>query len=302
MSEVEWIKIRVNIFEDEKIRLIEALPDGDTLVVIWVKMLTHAGKINDRGYIYLKEGTPYTPQMLSIVYNRPQPVIDLALKTFQDFGMIEIDERGIRIVNWEKHQNVDGLERIREQTRERVRKYREKQKLKNQLLPKPKEGNVTCNVTETQSNALDKEKDIDKEKDKDDVGADAPLSPSNNDYTKQIQEIWDHYVKTFDGFFPRGLTLTVKRKKQIENRLKDKNKSFSVDDIKLAISNIRQSPFHCGDNPNKKFYATIEFVCRSPEKVEEWMNYQPNKVIQMPQREEPAVRPNASAYKKLVFD
>lgn len=292
MAEVEWIKIRVDTFEDEKIRLIEALPEGDTLLVIWLKMLAHAGKINDRGYIYLKEGTPYTPQMLSIVYNRPQPVIDLALRTFQDFGMIEIDERGIRIVNWEKHQNVDGLERIRKQTRERVRKYREKQKQKQQLLPEPEEGNVTCNDTATDGNAVDKEKEEEKEKKKE----------KTSSFSSQVTEIWDHYIQTFDGFFPRGISLTEKRRSHIEARLKQ---GISVDDIKLAISNIRQSPFHCGENPSGKFYADITFVCRSKDKVEEWMNYQPNKVVPMTRKSNeptPVVRPNAGSYKKLVID
>lgn len=174
MSQVEWIKIRVDMFDDEKIKLIQSMPDGDTLVVLWIRMLTLAGKINDNGWIYLREGTPYTPQMLSIIFGKPQPVVELALRTFSDFGMIENTEKGIRIVNWEKHQNVDGLERIRQQTRERVRKYREKKKQETPLLPQPESEqggcNVTGNVTVTPGNAPDKEeerdKEIDKERDK----------------------------------------------------------------------------------------------------------------------------------------
>ncbi|MCY8598993.1 conserved phage C-terminal domain-containing protein, partial [Bacillus vallismortis] len=69
------------------------------------------------------------------------------------------------ISNWEKHQNLDAMEKIREQNRKRVQKHREKQKVL-QLSPS---SNVTSNVTETESNAIDidKELDIDKEKDKD---------------------------------------------------------------------------------------------------------------------------------------
>jgi hypothetical protein len=47
-----------------------------------------------------------------------------------------------------------------------------------------------------------------------------------------------------------------------------------VDDISLAINQIRQSPFHCGQNDGNKFYADITFLCRDGSKVEEWMNHQ----------------------------
>lgn len=205
MAQVEWIKIRVDIFEDEKIRLIEALPEGDTMLVIWIKMLAHAGKINDRGYIYLKEGTPFTPQMLSIVYNRPQTVIDLALKTFQDFGMIEITERGIWIVNWEKHQNIDGLERIRQQNRERKRRQRERERMA--LPPAPEEnedGSRDSHVTVTSGHATDTDQDIRQDiRDGDDNNpqTDDPKfwnrmgdDHEKSEYEKYYDEILDYYM------------------------------------------------------------------------------------------------------------
>ena len=34
MANVKWIKIIVDIFDDEKIRLIETLPDSDTILII----------------------------------------------------------------------------------------------------------------------------------------------------------------------------------------------------------------------------------------------------------------------------
>src|SRR5690606_13932590 len=127
VSEVKWIKLSTNMFEDEKIRLIESIPDADALLVIWIKLLAQAGKTNASGYIFLNENIPYTDEMLATIFNRPINTIRLALKTFQEFGMIEIsDNHFINIINWEKHQNIAGLEKIREQTRKRVAKHREK--------------------------------------------------------------------------------------------------------------------------------------------------------------------------------
>lgn len=171
MSGVSWIKVSTSMFEDEKIRLIESMPDGDTLIVIWVRLLTQAGKTNDDGYIYLREGVPYTPEMLAIILNKDKSVVEMALQTFTDFGMIVINKKGILIANWEKHQNVDGLDRIRQQTKERVRRYREKKKEREAAEDEnsneeSEDRNVTCNVTVTDGNAPDIEEDIDKERDK----------------------------------------------------------------------------------------------------------------------------------------
>jgi hypothetical protein len=104
------------------------------------------------------------------------------------------------------------------------------------------------------------------------------LIPDSKEDTKdvslsqQIQDIWKHYLKTFEGFFSRELTLTKDRKNKIKQRLQD---GKSVEDIKLAISNIRKSPFHCGDNDTGKIHADITFICRNTGKVEEWANYEP---------------------------
>jgi predicted phage replisome organizer len=129
MADVQWIKITTAMFDDEKIKLIESMPDKDSILIIWIKLLVQAGKCNATGYIYLSETLPYTDEMLSTIFNRPLNTIRFALSVFQKFGMIELSEDGsIYINNWGKHQNIAGLEKIREQTRERVAKLREKQK------------------------------------------------------------------------------------------------------------------------------------------------------------------------------
>lgn len=154
MSEVKWIKIATNIFDDEKIKLIEILPEADGIIVIWFKLLCLAGKQNNNGIFMMNDKIAYTDEMLSTIFRKPLPLIRSALKTFEDFKMIEIINNVITIPNWEKHQNIDGLEKIREQGKLRAAKHREKQK---QLV------NTESNVTVTLRNALD----IDIEKDKD---------------------------------------------------------------------------------------------------------------------------------------
>lgn len=51
MADVKWIKITTDIFDDEKILLIESLPDSDSIIVIWFKLLCLAGKMNNSGVL-----------------------------------------------------------------------------------------------------------------------------------------------------------------------------------------------------------------------------------------------------------
>lgn len=163
MSEITWIKLKTDMFENEKIRLIEALPDADTIIVLWVKLIAAAGKANTNGYIMLTENIPMNTEEMATIFNRPINTVRLALQTFQRYGMVEVEGEAIRIKNWEVHQNIDGMERAKQLTRERVRRHRERKKQDG--LPVPNEENQS-NVTVTSRNAtdIDKELDIDKEK------------------------------------------------------------------------------------------------------------------------------------------
>nr|DAN69090.1 MAG TPA: replisome organizer [Caudoviricetes sp.] len=161
MSEIKWIKITTDIFDDEKICLIDALPDHDAILVIWFKILALAGKHNRNGLLMMSDKVHYTDEMLATIFRRPLNTVRMALGVFEQFGMVEIIDGIIALPNWEKHQNIDGMEKIKKQTRNRVAKYRKKQK--SLALG----GNVTCNVTVTDGNATEEDKKkIRKDKDK----------------------------------------------------------------------------------------------------------------------------------------
>lgn len=128
-SEIKWIKLSTGIFDNDKIKQIEALPEGDSLIVIWLKLLVLAGEKNDGGAVYFTKTIPYSDQMLSVAFRRPLPTVQLALRTFESFGMIEIINDFIMLPNWEKYQNVEGMDRVREQAKIRMRNYRTRQRL-----------------------------------------------------------------------------------------------------------------------------------------------------------------------------
>ncbi len=153
MSSVKWIKINVDMFDDEKIKLVQAMPEGDSLLIIWIKLITLAGKTNDGGYIYINENMPYTDEMLSTIMNKPINIIQLAIATFTKLGMIEIDEKGIYLINFEKHQSLDKMQEIREYNRLAQQKHRAK--IKSQKM------SMTSQESQGIDIDIDKDKDID---------------------------------------------------------------------------------------------------------------------------------------------
>lgn len=134
MAQIKWIKLNVNMFDDEKIKIIQALPEGDALLIIWVKLILLAGKTNYGGYVYVNENMAYTDEMLSVIFNKPLPIIKLAIETFTKLGMIETDEKGIYLVNFEKYQSIDKLEELREYNRLAQQRHREKIKCQKMSL------------------------------------------------------------------------------------------------------------------------------------------------------------------------
>ena len=128
MAGISWIKLRIDMFDDEKIKIIQSMPEGDALLVIWIRLIALAGKCNANGLVLVEDEFPYSDEMLSVIFAKPLSTVRLALKTFEKFHMIETTQKGIYITNFDKHQNVEGMDRIREQNR--VRKQRERDRKK----------------------------------------------------------------------------------------------------------------------------------------------------------------------------
>lgn len=128
MTNVKWIKIATDIFDDEKILLIESLPSADEIIVIWFKLLCLAGKNNNDGVFMMNDRIAYTDEMLATIFRRNVNTVKLALKTFEDFGMIETLNGVISIPNWNKHQDLQKLKEHNEYMRNYMANRRAAQK------------------------------------------------------------------------------------------------------------------------------------------------------------------------------
>ena len=159
MADVEWIKITTDMFDNRKIKYLRTLPEGNNIVLIWVMLLTMAGRCNSGGMIFLTENIPYTTKILADELGFDENIVKVAIAALEKLNMVTTNSGCLLIPGWEEYQNAEGLEKIREQTKLRVQKYREKQKAITDC-------NVTSSVTVTQCNATEEEKELEEDTDK----------------------------------------------------------------------------------------------------------------------------------------
>lgn len=233
MAEVKWIKITTDMFDNRKIKHLRRLPDGNNIVLIWVMLLTMAGRCNANGMIFLTENIPYTPKMLADELDFEENTVQLALQALEQLGMIVTNNGYFAIAGWEEYQNIEGMEKIREQNRIRKQRQREKEKLL------PNNSHVTSRDSHATDIDIDKELDKDKEKEKIDY-----------------QRIVDMYNDTCVSF-PRLKSLSENRKKSIKARLK----TYSYDDFKNLFEKAEASDFLKGKN-NKDWSATFDWLIK----------------------------------------
>ena len=183
MNEVKWIKIVTDIFDDEKILLIESLPEADSSIVIWFKLLCLAGKQNNSGVFVMNNGIAYTDKMLAAIFRRKETIVNMALKTFEQFGMIEIIDNAYTIPNWNKHQTLDAYEK----KKQRDRLYQaERRAFQKALINKSSDVAVS-----------DKEKEIDKDNIPPIVpqGDELPYKPETDSFSESFNDFWKAYPK-----------------------------------------------------------------------------------------------------------
>jgi predicted phage replisome organizer len=201
MPDIHWVKLSTAMFDDEKIKVIRSMPSGSEICLLWINLIVLAGKTNDNGFIRLSKDLPYTDDMLSKICDQPVEIVRCALDAFLRLGMIErMDSRGIVMVNWDRYQNVDGMERVRLLTAERTRRSREKQKLL---------GSVTRSATVTLCNAIDSDSDSDSDSDKDKKENTAPSrstvsvpKPTFNFETRLWDNITADSIKLWEIAYP----------------------------------------------------------------------------------------------------
>jgi len=195
-----FIKLDINILNDTKIKLIRKMPDGDSLLVLWIGILCLAMKSGTPGMIEIGDGIPFTEEALGVELDIPVNTVRLGLSVFEKYKMIELwDDGSTYIINFNKHQEIDKIKDTVDKSRLSSRKYREKLKLLSMGQPSTsssRDGHVTVTSSSRDGHVTARDivsdrhdqksdgtdKDIDKDKDikkpQPDVDANQPSAPA----------------------------------------------------------------------------------------------------------------------------
>ena len=249
MADVKWIKVTTDIFEDEKILLIESLPNADVILVIWFKLLCLAGKMNNSGVFKLNDKIAFTPKMFSTIFRKSEDDIKTALEIFEAYGMVEIVEDVVTIPNWGKHQDLEKFENKKNYMRGYMAEYREKQK--NIVSESNCKTNSKANCkTNSKANVSSADKDIDVNKD---INIDTDKD-KDKDSKISYQLIVDMYNDTCVSL-PKVKKLSEDRKSAIRARMN----MFTVEDFKKLFEKAEASNWLKGGN-NKNWMATFDWL------------------------------------------
>lgn len=149
MGDARWVKFEVNMYDDTKLKILDHMDNRDLHHYVWTRLLVLTGKINRGGYLYITDNMPYTVKTLAIEFNRSISEIKASIKILIKLEMIELTEDKVfKIKNWEKHQNVEGMERLRQLNKERVANHRAKKKELNENKNEDKVNNHIPEIIE----------------------------------------------------------------------------------------------------------------------------------------------------------
>lgn len=229
----DWFKLDMSIFSNRKIKYIRRLPNGDSIALFWIALLAEARRCNSDGKIFLTESIPYTPVLLADEFHFGMNTVKSALDVFEQLDMIYTKDGFITIVGWEDHQNAEGLAKIREQTRKRVAKFREKQTAL--------QSNVTVTLGNATEEDIEEEKEIEVDKERERI---------------DFQSIVDLYHEICKSF-PSVRSVSDARKKAIRARLN----TYTLEDFRTVFKNAEASSFLKGKN-DRNWQATFDWLLK----------------------------------------
>lgn len=253
--DVKWISIATDMFNNRKMKQIQTLPEGDAIIVIWVHLLCLAGTINNDGLIYFSDQIPYTEEMLAAEFGKPINTVRLALGVFKRYGMIEVTDDIYCIKNWQKYQHSEALEGIRENNRNRQKRFRERQKIRIE-----QKSNVTDNVTQSvivtpKKEIRDKERDIEGDKEGE-INKETVTASEDADCRTDVQRIVDAWNAIESIPAIKSISSSSKRYKSLVARIRE----HGVDTVLEAIGKIKDSDFLTGRATD--FVITIDWFVK----------------------------------------
>lgn len=117
-----WLKLNLDFFDREEVKLIENMPNGKEYIIFYMKLLLKSA--NSEGRLMFREVIPYTDDMLASITGTNIDIVRSAVKLFLSLGMMQKLDNGALFMH--EVQNMIGCET---EYAKKKREYREKKKL-----------------------------------------------------------------------------------------------------------------------------------------------------------------------------
>lgn len=264
MNEVKWIKVSTDLINNRKIQHIRSMKNGNIYILVWFYMMILAGQTNNSGKLMYLKTVPYDAKNIGKVCGIRSESVSKALEVFLELEMITQSNGVYEISNWEEYQNAEALERIRENNRQRVARYRANHGSGNE--------NVTpsSNVTNSYSNALDVDVDVDLDKDVEEENKNNKKIDSFSSLPSSSENETDMDTSlSFVGYLPAILDDMVKekvidqtKKQSYEKLIMSFKNNISVYALEQIIHDFNRVVFQMDlQEPTK--YQTLELTLRT---------------------------------------
>lgn len=102
----------------KKIKKLLNSRDGDTYCRVWFQLLALAAKCNVHGAVLLGENIPITIDDLARIMNKTVNKLTTIMQQLVNLHMIFVEDETIYIKNWDVYQNLDKLEKIKEDNKD----------------------------------------------------------------------------------------------------------------------------------------------------------------------------------------
>lgn len=112
-----WVKFHLDFFDDPRVKVIETMPESNTMIAIWFKLVALVGGQNTGGRFVLRTGRkesemPLNEEIIAGIVNESLTTVRLALHTYERLGMIEAVDGVYVISDWDRIVDEERLRRL----------------------------------------------------------------------------------------------------------------------------------------------------------------------------------------------
>ena len=122
---MQHIKLSIHFFENDKLKAIRSHKDGDTVILMYIMLITVAVKSDAGGRLMLCEGIPYDDKILSSILNLPLSVVKSGLEMLVKFGLLTVTDSVYLLTGYDEYADIKTA-KARHQNAERQARFKVK--------------------------------------------------------------------------------------------------------------------------------------------------------------------------------